>query len=238
MLTCLFMASAALRLLFPAFSLYFFWRQSHSTIWITFIVSSNGRLNGWRSASSCLLLIPLDWDVRDYMIQSTTCLFKQQCGLNSSGSCGHGWHSGLRGIFSIDHSSAIVMRLFSLHHWGMKLAMELSRLSLFLFSHWEAFPWVPPQNWPLTGWSLLYRQHKLEVGICDFSYSIRMDTSWTHKLTLLNTIKSAWGSGSCQDTLAPKTQGTWASRQFFQINSECQTLIRPCLASCFMKSFW
>lgn len=161
------MASAASRLLFPAFSLCFFRLQGHSTIWITFIVSSNGRLIGSRPASSCLLPILLAWDVRGHMIQWRACLFKQQCGLVSSGSWRHGWRLGLRGIFSIYYSSAIVMVLFCLHHRGMKLTMKLSRLSLFLFSHWETSPWVPPQNWPLMWWFFLYRQHRLEVGICD-----------------------------------------------------------------------
>ena len=37
----------------------------------------------------------------------------------------------------------------------------------------------------LMGRSLLYRQHKLEVGICDFGYDIKKDTRWTHKLYFL-----------------------------------------------------
>lgn len=32
---------------------------------------------------------------------------------------------------------------------------------------------------------MLYKQHKLEVGIFDFCYNIRKDTSWTHKLYFL-----------------------------------------------------
>lgn len=136
------------------------------------------------------------------------------------------------------HNSALVMILFSLHPWGMKLAwyplgwlysssvnkklvlgcilkFYFDRVTLVVFAIQATWPW----RWNL--WLCLQYQDGL--------LSI-----------LLNTSKSVWGSGFCSNILA-KLKTLCHLGNFLKSIQKVKYLffkIRLFLASCLMQSFW